>query len=256
MVAGADVVADPKSVRSRIGLTGQYAAIDEKLTGRENLVMVGRLLGWRTAEAGARADELLERFSLTDAANRQVSTYSGGMRRRADIAISLVGRPEVLFLDEPTTGLDPVSRFELWDIISELVADGTTLLLTTQYLEEADRLADRIVVIDRGTVIAQGTPIELKDSLGGQELVVRIEDPTRLVDAAAAVTERGFEPRIDEASHSVTASVGEDAAAAAEVISVLSTTGVHILDFRLQRPSLDDVFVALTGRERVPEEAG
>ena len=187
-VAGYDVVTQADEVRTVIGLTGQYAAVDEKLTGHENLWMVGRLLGMNKAQAHQRADELLERFRLSDAGDRQVRTYSGGMRRRVDLAVSLVGRPSVLFLDEPTTGLDPVSRFEMWDVTRELLADGTTVLLTTQYLEEADELADRIVVIDKGAVIAEGTADELKDRTGGRNLDVTLRHAAAVESALAAIT--------------------------------------------------------------------
>ena len=248
-VAGFDVRSQADEVRSVIGLTGQYAAVDEKLTGHENLWMVGRLLGMSKADAHRRADELLERFSLSDAGDRQVRTYSGGMRRRVDLAVSLVGRPRVLFLDEPTTGLDPASRLELWDIARELVADGTTVLLTTQYLEEADELADRIVVIDRGKVVAEGTADELKDQTRGRVLQVEVADRTRL-DEARDVLTRMAPPEgihVDAATRSVSVPVGTDTALAASAIAVLSSAGIEIADFTLERPSLDDVFLELTG---------
>ncbi len=248
-VAGFDVRRQADEVRSVIGLTGQYAAVDEKLTGHENLWMVGRLLGMSRADAHQRAEELLERFSLSDAGDRQVRTYSGGMRRRVDLAVSLVGRPRVLFLDEPTTGLDPASRLELWDIARELVADGTTVLLTTQYLEEADELADRIVVIDRGKVVAEGTADELKDQTRGRVLQVEVADRTRL-DEAREVLARMAPPEdihVDTSTRSVSVAVGTDTALAASAIAVLSSAGVEIADFTLERPSLDDVFLELTG---------
>ncbi len=249
-VAGFDIVAEANSVRSVIGLTGQYAAVDEKLTGKENLWMVARLLGMSKRAATARADELLDRFELTDAADRAVNTYSGGMRRRADLAVSLVGYPRVLFLDEPTTGLDPASRLALWEITRELVAEGTTVLLTTQYLDEADELADRIVVIDHGTVIAEGTSTELKTRMGGQSLVVQIHDPDQLEHARKLL---GDDPRFTSVdlhpeTHSLDLPVDDDTALAAGAISVLSNAEIDIADFHLQRPSLDDVFLALTGR--------
>ena len=255
-VAGYDVNKQADEVRSVIGLTGQYAAVDEKLTGHENLWMVGRLLGMSKADAHQRAGELLERFSLSDAGDRQVRTYSGGMRRRVDLAVSLVGRPRVLFLDEPTTGLDPASRLELWDIARELVADGTTVLLTTQYLEEADELADRIVVIDRGTVVAEGTADELKDRTRGRVLQVEISDRNRLEEARDVLT-RMAPPEgvhVDVATRSVFVPVGTDTALAANAISILSSTGIDIADFTLERPSLDDVFLELTGNSPSPSD--
>ena len=247
-VGGFDVQQRPDRVRSIIGLTGQYAAVDEKLTGAENLHMVGRLLGMHKSAAVARANELLERFALSDAGDRQVGTYSGGMRRRVDLAVSLVGRPQVLFLDEPTTGLDPANRLELWDIARELVADGTTMLLTTQYLEEADELADRIVVIDHGTVIEEGTADELKDRTGGRSLEVELSDAA-LLDAASEVVRRlsGDTPRVDAATRTVSIPVGQDTELAARVIAGLNDASITIEDFHLERPSLDDVFLALTG---------
>ncbi len=248
-IEGLDVVADATRVRSVIGLTGQYAAVDEKLTGRENLWMVGRLLGMDRGAADERASELLERFRLSDAGDRQVRTYSGGMRRRVDLAVSLVGRPAVLFLDEPTTGLDPVSRLELWEVARELVADGTTVLLTTQYLEEADELADRIVVIDRGKVIAEGTADELKDRTGGRTLEVVVARRDQVGRAQEVLC--GLAPpegvRTDPAARTVAMPVDHDTALAAEAISALTAAEVEIEDFHLNRPSLDDVFLALTG---------
>jgi daunorubicin resistance ABC transporter ATP-binding subunit len=256
-VAGFDVHRQPDQVRSIIGLTGQYAAVDEKLTGAENLRMVGQLLGMSKAEALRRARELLERFSLADAGDRQVGTYSGGMRRRVDLATSLVGRPRVLFLDEPTTGLDPASRLELWDIARELVADGTTVLLTTQYLEEADELADRIVVIDRGSVIEQGTADELKDRTGGRTLHLEVLDPDGLAAAAAVISELApSPPRVDAATRTITLDVGTDTELAASAITRLGQAGVHIDDFRLERPSLDDVFLTLTGHAGTTSPTG
>lgn len=248
-VAGYDVVRQADKVRSVIGLTGQYAAVDEKLTGHENLWMVGRLLGMNSAQAHDRAGHLLERFSLTDAGDRQVRTYSGGMRRRVDLAVSLVGRPRVLFLDEPTTGLDPASRLEMWDVTRELVADGTTVLLTTQYLEEADELADRIMVIDTGHVIAEGTADELKDRIGGRTLEIVLTDRTQLKTAQEVLC-RLAPPdgvRLDGGTRTVTMPVDQDTGLAAEAISKLTAAEVDIEDFHLNRPSLDDVFLLLTG---------
>ncbi len=254
-VAGFDVVRDAEALRSVIGLAGQYAAVDENLTGRENLDLVGRLYHLGKSEARQRADEMLERFELTEAANRTVKTYSGGMRRRLDLGASLVGRPQVLFLDEPTTGLDPRSRFGLWDVIRELVTDGTTLLLTTQYLEEADRLADHIAVIDGGRVIAEGTSDELKSRVGGDLLALRVADRARVADAAAAIADLGSgAPQVVVESGEVSLPVREGASILAEVVRRLDAAGLEISDLALGRPSLDDVFLALTGH--VAEAAG
>ncbi|HET9006066.1 MAG TPA: ATP-binding cassette domain-containing protein [Actinomycetes bacterium] len=254
-VAGFDVVRDAEALRSVIGLAGQYAAVDENLTGRENLDLVGRLYHLGRSEASRRADEMLERFELTDAANRTVKTYSGGMRRRLDLGASLVGRPQVLFLDEPTTGLDPRSRFGLWDVIRELVNDGTTLLLTTQYLEEADRLADHIAVIDGGRVIAEGTSDELKSRVGGDLLALRVADRARVAEAAAAIADLGSgAPQVVVESGEVSLPVREGASILAEVVRRLDAAGLEISDLALGRPSLDDVFLALTGH--VAEAAG
>jgi ABC-2 type transport system ATP-binding protein len=247
-VAGYDVVRDAAALRSVIGLAGQYAAVDENLTGRENLELVGRLYHLRGTEARRRADELLERFELTDAASRTVKTYSGGMRRRLDLGASLIGRPQVLFLDEPTTGLDPRSRYALWDVIRELVNDGTTLLLTTQYLEEADRLADRISVIDVGRVIAEGTTDELKSRVGGDLLALRVADRAAAGTAAEAIAELGSgAPQVVPESGKVSLPVAEGASILVEVVRRLDAAGVEISDLALRRPTLDDVFLALTG---------
>jgi ABC-2 type transport system ATP-binding protein len=247
-VAGYDVVRDAEALRSVIGLAGQYAAVDENLTGRENLDLVGRLYHLDKAESRRRADEMLERFDLTDAANRTVKTYSGGMRRRLDLGASLIGRPQVLFLDEPTTGLDPRSRFALWDVIRELVVDGTTLLLTTQYLEEADRLADHIVVIDGGRVIAEGTTDELKSRVGGDLLAVTVTDRSRVSDAADAIADLGSgAPQVVAEAGEVSLPVAQGASLLAEVVRRLDAAGVEISDLALRRPTLDDVFLALTG---------
>ena len=254
-VAGFDVVRDAEALRSVIGLAGQYAAVDENLTGRENLDLVGRLYHLGKGEARRRADEMLERFELTEAANRTVKTYSGGMRRRLDLGASLIGRPQVLFLDEPTTGLDPRSRFGLWDVIRELVNDGTTLLLTTQYLEEADRLADHIAVIDGGRVIAEGTSDELKSRVGGDLLALRVADRSRVAEAAATIADLGSgAPQVVAESGEVSLPVREGASVLAEVVRRLDAAGLEISDLALGRPSLDDVFLALTGH--VAEAAG
>ena len=252
-VAGLDAVKDAAELRQRIGLAGQYAAVDENLTGMENLVMVGRLYGKSRAESKQRGQELLERFDLLDAANRPLKTYSGGMRRRLDLADALVARPPVLFLDEPTTGLDPRSRADLWRTIEELVADGTTVLLTTQHLDEADRLATSIVVIDHGLVIAEGTPDELKDRAAGERLEVR------LVDAAAADTAvRALMPMSDKppavTDSTVSLAVRNRTGALVEAVRLLDRAGVAVDDIVVRRPTLDDVFLSLTGH--VAETAG
>src|SRR5579859_142230 len=246
-VAGYDVVRDAHQVRQLIGLTGQYASVDEGLTGLNNLVMIGRLLGLPRREARARAGELLGRFELSDAAARPAKTYSGGMRRRLDLAASLVGRPRVLFLDEPTTGLDPASRNSTWAIIRGLVADGVTVLLTTQYLDEADQLAHDIVVIDRGKVIATGTPDELKTRAGGQVLLVAPSDRARLPEIAALLEAlAGAEVSTDAEAGTVSAPV-VDAALLPAIIRELDEARVELAEFTLRRASLDEVFLALTG---------
>jgi oleandomycin transport system ATP-binding protein len=254
-VGGYDVVKQPREVRSLIGLTGQYAAVDELLSGHENLYMIGRLLGFSASQARARAHELLDDFDLSDAATKTVKAYSGGMRRRLDLAASLVGRPRFLYLDEPTTGLDPRSRNDLWDMIRALVAEGTTVLLTTQYLEEADRLADEVVVIDHGKVIAAGTPQQLKTRVGGQVLQVRPLEPS---DVEA--TERILHDfsATDECAHTegglVSVSI-EDRTALGQVVRRLDEAGIAVDDLSLRRPSLDEVFLAVTGHlaEEEPE---
>jgi ABC-2 type transport system ATP-binding protein len=249
LVEGYDVVRQAAAVRRSIGLSGQSAAIQEELTGRENLDIVGRLYHLSRPEARRRAVELLERFELTDAAGRPAKTYSGGMQRRLDLAASLVGRPKVLFLDEPTTGLDPRSRLGMWDIIRSLVAGGTTLLLTTQYLDEADELADEIVVIDHGLVIAAGTSEELKGRVGGDVLEFTVPDRNRLADATEAIARIGEgEPHADKETGVINVGVGgRGSEALIEAVRGLDGAGVQITGLTLRRPSLDDVFLALTG---------
>ncbi|NES28641.1 ATP-binding cassette domain-containing protein [Micromonospora terminaliae] len=244
-VGGYDVRRDAHRVRQLIGLTGQYASVDENLTGTENLLLIGRLLGLSRADARARARALLADFQLSDAAERAAKTYSGGMRRRLDLAASLVGRPQVLFLDEPTTGLDPRSRNELWDIVRTLVADGVTVLLTTQYLEEADQLAGEIAVVDHGRVIAQGTPEELKAKVGGQVLAVRPVDPADL-PTVLAVTGEVARATPEVAHQTVTVGVSDPEVLPA-VVRRLDDAGVRVAELALRSSSLDEVFLSLTG---------
>jgi ABC-2 type transport system ATP-binding protein len=249
LVAGHDVVREPDAVRSQIGLTGQYAAVDENLTGRENLELVGRLLHMGRAAARARADELLQAFELNDAGRRTVRTYSGGMRRRLDLAASLVGRPSVLFLDEPTTGLDPRSRVGLWEVIEQLVAAGTTILLTTQYLEEADRLANRIAVIDGGEVIAEGTSTELKDRMGEDVVEMRLVESARASEALALLAPlAAAEPRMETETGRLMIPVHHAGGTLTAVVRRLDAANLEVAELSLHRPSLDDVFLALTGR--------
>ncbi|TEX50260.1 MAG: daunorubicin/doxorubicin resistance ABC transporter ATP-binding protein DrrA [Actinomycetales bacterium mxb001] len=255
-VDGFNVVKQPNAVRRVIGLTGQYAAVDEYLTGRENLRMFGDLYHLQPAYVKARSQELLERFDLTDAADRSLRTYSGGMRRRLDLAASLIAKPRVLFLDEPTTGLDPRSRIGLWEVIKDLVADGTTVLLTTQYLDEADQLAEEIVVIDHGRVIAQGTSDTLKDQVGGDRLEVVVEDPTQLDEAATALrTVATGEVKVDRTDHRIVAPVVGGSLTLVEAVRSLDAAHVGIADVALRRPTLDDVFLALTGHTAEEEQA-
>jgi ABC-2 type transport system ATP-binding protein len=253
-VAGVDVLADPGRARTVMGLAGQYAAVDEALTGMENLQLVGRLNHLPRGDRKARATELLEQFGLADAAGRTLKTYSGGMRRRLDLAAALVARPPVLFLDEPTTGLDPRSRNDLWLVIEQLVADGVTLLLTTQYLEEADRLAHQICVIDHGRVLASGTSAELKAKLGGTSVEVELSDEESARSAAQALLGIGEEaPTIDGMTVRVATSAG--LSTMAEVVRRLETTGVEVHALQLRQPSLDEVFLALTGQPAEDTEA-
>ena len=247
-VEGIDVMSDPIGVRTRIGLGGQYAAVDEFLTGRENVIMVGRLYNVPMAEAQARATEVLERIHLVDAADRPVSTYSGGMRRRLDLAASLVGRPDVLFLDEPTTGIDPRSRVDIWELIRELVSGGTTLLLTTQYLEEADFLADTIGVIDHGRLIAEGTSDSLKETIGGVVVHLGVDDAycERAIAAINSLT--GSDPIHDEDRGLLVIPAEDGSRSLVEVVRAMDDAAVPILDIELHKPTLDDVFLSLTGR--------
>ena len=257
-VAGLDVVRQADELRSRIGLTGQYAAVDEYLTGRENLEMVGRLYHLPKKVARSRADELLERFDLVGAASRLVKTYSGGMRRRLDLAASLVLTPPILFLDEPTTGLDPRSRIAMWDIIGELVSGGTTLLLTTQYLDEADRLADRIAVVDAGRVIAEGTSGELKVRVGGERLELTVARGEGLDDAAGVLERYAHGDggvRIEAERGYVGATVAGGPGLLAAVVRDLDAAGVQADELGLHRPTLDDVFLTLTGHAAESESA-
>ena len=246
-VGGYDVVRHPGEVRRLIGLTGQYAAVDELLSGNENLYMLGRLLGFPASDARSRATELLEAFNLADAATKIVKQYSGGMRRRLDLAASLVGRPRFLYLDEPTTGLDPRGRLELWGMIRGLVAEGTTVLLTTQYLEEADRLADEIVVIDHGKVIAAGTPQQLKTRVGGHVLQARPADPADVEKTERIVSDFAAGGERTHSDGEVVTVTIDNRAALGEVVRRLDDAGIVVDDLSLRRPSLDEVFLAVTG---------
>ena len=254
-VLGVDVRKDPQRVRASIGLAGQYAAVDENLTGHENLRMVGKLTHMPAQLIRPRADELLERFDLVDAAHRPVRTYSGGMRRRLDLAAALVHRPRVLFLDEPTTGLDPRSRTDLWGVIEELVADGTTLLLTTQYLEEADRLADNIVVIDHGVVIAEGTSAELKSRLGATIVEVGFTDDATAQRASGRLCQIG-QCEVEAISHIVSLKVDDGAKVVLQVVRALDEAGIEPETLNVREPTLDDVFLSITGHaaEEVQDE--
>ncbi len=253
-VAGIDVIKNPEKVREVIGLSGQYAAVDEILTGYDNLVMFGELYHLGKKQAVVRAHELLERFGLTEAAKRPIKTYSGGMRRRLDLAASLIVKPKVLFLDEPTTGLDPRGRQDMWGVIEELVKDGVTLLLTTQYLEEADQLADEIAVIDTGKVIARGTSDQLKKQVGGErlEIIVENENVAATMEIVARVS--GITPALDEGLRQISAPVSTGSQALFEVLKSLDEAKIHALDIGLKRPSLDDVFLSLTGHAAETQE--
>jgi ABC-2 type transport system ATP-binding protein len=257
-VLGHDVVREAATVRQKVSLTGQYASVDEDLTGHENLILIGRLLGLAWSDARKRATELLAAFGLSEAGERQVRTFSGGMRRRIDIAASLVTNPEVLFLDEPTSGLDPRSRNQVWDLVRQIAADGTTVLLTTQYLEEADRLAERMAVVDHGRVIAEGTSRDLKSSIGTSALHFQLVKPEQQAEAETLITRLlgdGVLPSTEPGSVNVKLA---DAKVAADVLGALSRANIPFLNFSLGEPSLDDVFFALTGRpaeEKAKEEA-
>jgi len=256
-VAGVDVLRHPGQVRARIGLAGQYAALDELLTGRENLEMIGRLFHLPASVARSRAAELLDRFELVDAADRTTKTYSGGMRRRLDLAGALVAEPPVLFLDEPTTGLDPRSRLSMWDLIADLAKGGTTLLMTTQYLEEADRLADDIVVIDHGRVIARGTASELKRRLGGERLEVSVERQEDVEPAAALLAMLGEEAaQVDLVERRVSVAVASVNGVLTRAIRELDAAGIAVNDAGFRRPTLDEVFLNLTGHPAEDAAAG
>ena len=255
-VCGYDVVRDAHQVRQLIGLTGQYASVDEGLSGTNNLIMIGRLLGLSRSDARARASELLARFELADAAGRPAKTYSGGMRRRLDLAASLVGNPRVLYLDEPTTGLDPRSRADVWVMIRRLIADGVTVLLTTQYLEEADHLAHDIIVIDHGKVVATGTPDELKARAGGQVLQVSPADLARLAEVAALLTARTEAEVVTDAEAGVVTVPVTDAALVPHLFREFDDRGIELAEFTLRKASLDEVFFTLTGHRADDEENG
>ncbi len=251
-VAGFDVVKQAQELRRVIGLSGQYAAVDENLTGRENLWMFGTLYQLSSAESRRRADELLDQFDLNDAADRVVKTYSGGMRRRLDLGSALIGRPRLLFLDEPTTGLDPRSRLGMWEVIRGLVRDGTTLLLTTQYLEEADELADTIAVVDHGKIIARGTADALKSQVGGERIEVVVHERAEVEPATEILRRHGIgATTLDEHTRKITVPADGGASTLVAVVRDLGEAGIHIDDVALRRPTLDDVFLSLTGHASV-----
>ena len=253
-VAGHDVIREPDAIRRLIGLSGQYAAVDENLTGSENLWLFGRLFQLASAEARQRADELLTQFDLVDARDRVVKTYSGGMRRRLDLASALIGRPRLLILDEPTTGLDPRSRLGMWDVIRDLVRDGVTLLLTTQYLEEADELADMIAVVDHGKIIARGTADQLKSQVGGERIEVVVRDRASIVAAQDLLArDAGGDTTLDEHTRRLTVPAHGGAQTLVQVVRDFDEAGIHIDDIALRRPTLDDVFLALTGHASADE---
>jgi ABC-2 type transport system ATP-binding protein len=252
-VAGHDITKEPDAVRRSMGLTGQAATVDELLTARENLRLIGRLSGLSRSYIRDTSDSLLERFDLTDAANRTAKTYSGGMRRRLDLAVSLIAAPPVLFLDEPTTGLDPRSRTELWEVLRGLVRDGTTLLLTTQYLEEADQLADDIVVIDKGRVIAAGSPTQLKDQAGAASVVITVTHASDLARAADLMRSCSPEVHVEESSRRVTCQA-DGLGDMTRIGQLFETSGIPVDDLGLKRPSLDDVFLHLTGHRAEPTD--
>ena len=253
-VAGFDVATQGQQLRKAIGLSGQYAAVDENLTGRENLWLFGRLYQLRSAEAHRRADELLVQFDLDEAGDRVVKTYSGGMRRRLDLASALIGRPRLLILDEPTTGLDPRSRLGMWDVIRGLVREGVTLLLTTQYLEEADELADQIAVVDHGRIIARGTADELKSMIGGERIEVVVRDRTAIEPARELLArDAGDDTTLDEHTRKLTVPAHGGAQTLVQVVRDFDEAGIHIDDISLRRPTLDEVFLTLTGHVAIDE---
>jgi ABC-2 type transport system ATP-binding protein len=254
-VAGYDVMKDAQALRRSIGLAGQFAAVDDQLTGLENLEIVGRFYHLPGSVAKKRARALIDEFDLADAAGRKAITYSGGMRRRLDLAASLVSEPEVLFLDEPTTGLDPRSRMDLWTAIERLARAGTTVLLTTQYMEEADRLASQIAVVDHGLVIAEGTAAQLKDRVGGRVLAVQVADIAQIEATTAILDRYGATPQVDMAAREVSVGVGQDAGVVAEIVRALDGAEISVSDLVFRQPSLDDVFLALTGHAAVIEDA-
>lgn len=252
-IAGHDVVSEPQRVRELVGLTGQYASVDEDLTGTENLVMIGQLLNYSAAQARIRAEELLAWFDLTEAAGRPAKKYSGGMRRRLDLAASLVGRPSVIFLDEPTTGLDPAKREDMWEVVRNLVAEGSTVLLTTQYLEEADALADKITVIDHGRVIANDTADGLKKVIGGHRIKVRPSDPTQLGVVGELLTRIGTAEPETTGRNTLTVPVADETALPV-VVGRLADSGIAVTELSLHLPTLDEVFLTLTGKTTTEDE--